>query len=195
MLCYLEDVFHKPILTKGEYIESVHLQAVCQRLWNKVVISQKLTQITHDQLEDVDAALKEFYEEAVYDTAKQTKIKEETIRDWCENKLITTTGTRSIIHQESGLTGRLSNKAISILEDKYLIRAENGFGATWIELTHDILIEPIKDANNAWRYEREKRSKKALFLKITISHSSYYYWICISGILLLSTTTYFTGTN
>jgi hypothetical protein len=79
---HIEDVFHKPLITKGEYVEPVHLQVVCQRLWNKVVISQKLTQITHDQLEDVDAALKEFYEEAVHDTAKQTKIKEETMRDW-----------------------------------------------------------------------------------------------------------------
>src|SRR5690242_2690633 len=125
---HVEDVFHKPITTKGEYVEPVHLQVVCQRLWNKAIISQKLTQITHDQLEDVDAALKDFYEDAVRDTAKQTGIKEETIRDWCENKLITTSGTRSIIHQESNLTGGLSNKAVSILENKYyLIRAESRF--------------------------------------------------------------------
>ena len=150
----------------GEYVEPVHLQVVCQRLWNKVT-SQNLTQITHDQIEDVDIALKEFYEEAVYHTAKQTKIKEELIRDWCENKLITTTGTRSIIHQESSLTGGLSNKAVSILERKYLVRAESRFGATWIELTHDRLIEPIKESNKIWRKQQIK-SKRLSRLKVII---------------------------
>jgi YVTN family beta-propeller protein len=167
---HVEDVFHKPTITKGEYVEPVHLQVVCQRLWNKVV-SQRLTQITHDQLGDVDARLKEFYEEAVHDTAKETKIKEQVIRDWCENKLITTTGTRSIIHQESNFTGGLSNKAVSILENKYyLIRAEGRSGATWIELTHDRLIEPIKNSNNAWRIKQteHERKKKNLLLKISI---------------------------
>jgi tetratricopeptide (TPR) repeat protein len=163
---HVEDVFRKPIITKGEYVEPVHLQVVCQRLWNKVV-SQRLTQITHDQLEDVDAALKDFYEEAVHDTAKQTKIKEQLIRDWCENKLITTTGTRSIIHQESSLTGGLSNRAVSILENKYyLIRAESRFGATWIELTHDRLIEPIKESNKKWRNQQIR--SKLLRLKVMV---------------------------
>jgi tetratricopeptide (TPR) repeat protein len=163
---HIEDVFHKPVITKGEYVEPVHLQVVCQRLWNKVT-SQNLTEITHDQLEDVDAALKEFYEEAVYDTAKQTKVQEETIRDWCENKLITTTGTRSIIQQESDSTNGLSNKAVSILENKYLVRAESRFGATWIELTHDRLIEPIKESNKIWRKQQIK-SKSLSRLKVII---------------------------
>ncbi len=163
---HVEDVFHKPIITKGEYVEPVHLQVVCQRLWNKIA-SQRLTQITHNQLEDADAALKEFYEEAIHDTAKQTKIKEEIIRDWCENKLITTTGTRSIIHQESNTTGGLNNKAVSILEKKYLIRAESRFGATWIELTHDRLIEPIKESNKKWRKQQTK-SKRLFRLKVII---------------------------
>src|SRR5215467_10843381 len=44
---HVEDVFHKPRITRGEYVEPVHLQVVCQRLWNKVV-SQKLTEITHN---------------------------------------------------------------------------------------------------------------------------------------------------
>jgi hypothetical protein len=59
-------------------------------------------------LEDVDAALKDFYDEAVRGTGQ-------IIRDRCENKLITS-GTRGIIHQESSLTGALSNKAVSVLE-------------------------------------------------------------------------------
>ncbi len=163
---HVEDVFHHSIITKGEYVEPVHLQVVCQRLWNKVV-SQRLTQITHDQLDDVDAALKEFYEEAVHDTSKQTKIKEEIIRNWCENKLITTTGTRSIIHQESNTTGGLSNNAVSLLEKKYLVRAESRFGATWFELTHDRLIEPIKESNKIW-HKQQAKSKRSSHLKVIV---------------------------
>jgi hypothetical protein len=45
---HVEDVFHKPIITR-EYVEPVHLQVVCQKLWNKVS-SQKLTQIRHNLL-------------------------------------------------------------------------------------------------------------------------------------------------
>jgi tetratricopeptide (TPR) repeat protein len=182
---HVEDVFHKPIITKGDYVEPVHLQVVCQRLWNKVIISQRLTHITHDHLEDVDAALKDFYDEAVYDTAKQTKIKEEVIRDWCENKLITTTGTRSIIHQEYSLAGGLSNKAVSILENKYLVRAESRFGATWIELTHDRLIEPIKESNKKWRKQQIK-SKRLSRLKIIVPIAV----IAVVGISIFAYNTY-----
>jgi hypothetical protein len=104
----------------------------------------------------VDAALKDFYEEAVHDTVKQTGIKENVIRDWCEDKLITTSGTRSIIHQEYDSTGGLSNEAVSVLASKHLIREESRFGATWIELTHDRLIDPIKTSNKEWRVEQER---------------------------------------
>jgi tetratricopeptide (TPR) repeat protein len=181
---HVEDVFHKPTITKGEYVEPVHLQVVCQRLWNKVV-SQSLTQITRDQLEDVDAALKEFYEEAVHDTAKQTRIKENVIRDWCEDKLITTTGTRSIIHQEYDSTGGLSNEAVSVLASKHLIREESRFGATWIELTHDRLIEPIKEANKKWHDEQYK-SKRSFRIKVLLPIAV----ITIIGISIFASNTY-----
>ena len=73
----------------------------------------------------------------------------------------------SIIHQESSQTGGLSNKAVSILENKYLVRAESRFGATWIELTHDRLIEPIKESNKIW-HKQQIKSKRKSRLKIII---------------------------
>ena len=45
----------------------------------------------------------------------------------------------------------LANRAIEPLIDAHLVRAEKRRGATWFELAHDRLIEPIRANNAAWR--------------------------------------------
>ena len=47
----------------------------------------------------------------------------------------------------------LSNRAIRLLEDTHLIRAEKRLGATWFELSHDRLIQPVRKNNAAWFQE------------------------------------------
>jgi tetratricopeptide (TPR) repeat protein len=163
---HVEDVFHKPIITKGEYVEPIQLQVVCQRLWKKVV-SQKLTQITRDQLEDVDKALVDFYVDGMSEASKRTRTKEEIIRKWFDEKLITSSGTRSVVHRGSESTGGLSNNVVNVLENKYLIRKEERSGAQWYELSHDRLIKPIKDSNRKW-YEQRRKSRNSLFLKVIL---------------------------
>ena len=50
-------------------------------------------------------------------------------------------------HEESQ---GLENRAITPLVDAHLVRAEKRRGATWFELAHDRLIEPVRQNNAAW---------------------------------------------
>ena len=56
--------------------------------------------------------------------SKKTGINEKNIRNWCEEKLITSSGTRSIVHRGTSSTEGMHNDVIDILEKKYLIRRE-----------------------------------------------------------------------
>ncbi|MGC2572467.1 MAG: beta-propeller fold lactonase family protein, partial [Candidatus Nitrosopolaris sp.] len=155
---------------QGEFVEPIQLQLVCQRLWNKLKTSQ-VSQITQDDfgyLGDVDKALEDFYLEAICKASKQTGISEGAIRKWFEEKLITSSGTRGVVHRGVRTSGGIPNSVTDILENKYLIRREKRSGAQWYELTHDRLIEPITDSNAKWKNERKK---KRLVLKIAIPSS------------------------
>ena len=64
----------------------------------------------------------------------------------------------------------MPNRVADILEDMHLIRKEWRSGSPWYEITHDRLIQPIKNSNKTWRYEIDlkKRSEQTLRLKIII---------------------------
>jgi YVTN family beta-propeller protein len=163
----VEDVFGTVVETTGEYVEPVHLQVVCQRLWDTgLPVDQK--SISETSLGDVDEALEDFYTDAVAVSADKAQVNEGTIRKSCEKKLITSSGTRAFVHRGAfaefineeykSVTEAKIDKVISILEEKYLIRAEWRSGAKWYELTHDRLIGPIKASNLKWN-EHEKKKK------------------------------------
>jgi energy-coupling factor transporter ATP-binding protein EcfA2 len=152
-------------LIKGEFVEPIQLQVVCQRLWDKLKTSQ-VDQINQDHFRysgDVDEALKVFYESATYQASKQTGVPENFIRNWIEQKLITSKGTRDIVHREHESTGGIPNTVVDILENNYLIRKEEHSGAQWYELTNDRLIRPIQDSNEAWRRHRRRKGFRKYF--------------------------------
>ncbi|HZD83851.1 MAG TPA: tetratricopeptide repeat protein, partial [Nitrososphaeraceae archaeon] len=164
---YIEIPGDGSIQIEGEYIEPIYLQIVCRRWWHESSASKgsdNRMEISKD-LANVDKALQDFYEHAVHSAAKQTGVHESRIRNWCQHKLMTSSGTRGMIHQEHKSTAGLNNKAISILEKNYLVRAEIRLGAKWYELAHDRMIEPIKNSNKTWR---KKEIKKSLVKKVII---------------------------
>src|SRR5256885_11859523 len=65
-------------------------------------------------------------------------------------QLITPQDIRGQVLQGEGQSQGLDNRAIRALIDAYLVRAEKRRGATWFELAHDRLIEPIRKDNAAW---------------------------------------------
>jgi YVTN family beta-propeller protein len=158
----VENIFGKIVDMKGEYVEPVYLQVVCQRLWMKV-ISSRITEITQEHLKglaDVNQALTGFYLDTISYASKQTHIKQDTIRNWFDQKLITSSGTRGIVHREDKSTGGLPNNVVDILQQRYLIRQEWRSGSRWYELTHDRLIGPIREYNKEWK--QKKKVKKII---------------------------------
>ncbi|HEY6287635.1 MAG TPA: hypothetical protein VIX20_18340, partial [Ktedonobacteraceae bacterium] len=144
------DNMGKTIEIIGEFVEPVQLQVVCQNLWQE--LPQEVTEITEQHLlafGDVDRQLSKFYESAVTEAATKAVIKEKELRQWCEKWLITSTGTRNIVHRGLQLTEGIPNAALDILEARHLINSEWRAGARWYELTHDRFIEPIQASNAA----------------------------------------------
>ena len=149
----------------GEFVEPVQLQVVCQNLWNE--LPPDATEITEKHLlafGGVDRPLSRFYEVAVKAAATKAGIVEEELRDWCEKWLITSTGTRGIVHRGPQLTEGIHNTALDILEARHLINSEWRAGARWYELTHDRLIDPIRASNESWKKQKEEKVNQASLL-------------------------------
>ncbi len=149
----------------GEFVEPVQLQVVCQNLWQEM--PRDITQITEQHLlafGDLDRPLSKFYESAISAAAAQTNIYENALRQWCQQWLITSTGTRGIVHRDPQQTKGIPNEALDILATMHLIRSEWRSGAHWYELTHDRFIAPIRASNERWNKQREEKLNQVPFL-------------------------------
>ena len=138
----------------GPYVEPVQLQVVCFHLWQQ--LSPEKTQITEDELSsigNVDQSLATYYATQVTAIADRANVKERLIRNWFEHELITESGLRGQVLMGAEASKGLPNTAIRMLEDAHLIRAEKRLGATWFELAHDRLIQPVRSNNADWFQE------------------------------------------
>jgi uncharacterized FlaG/YvyC family protein len=182
---------------KGEFIEPIHLQVVCQRLWQKLVHTSNISLDDLEIIGDVDKALEDFYEGVIHKASEDTrsnsakphqgaKIYEGDIRIWCEKKLITSTGTRSIVHRGPRLTSGIPNVIIDSLENNYLIRGEWKSGAKWYELTHDRLIKPVLDSNRRWKNNLQTKLKRKKRERSKILIVSIGAFVALYAILVLS---------
>jgi WD40 repeat protein len=135
----------------GLYVEPVHLQVVCRRLWSSLERSDN--EIDLDDLErigNVDTALADYYSLQVAVVAAKTGVPERAIREWFDHKLITKQNIRSQVLLAPEKSDGLENRAIYELEQTYLIRSEKRGGSIWFELAHDRLITPVRENNQAW---------------------------------------------
>lgn len=136
----------------GAYIEPVHLQIVCRKLWENLPDDCTVIRAKHvQQFGDVDQALTGFYEETVKKVVAQTDVSERSLRTWVSSQLITPAHTRSLVYRDRYETAGLSNEAVDMLHNAYIIRADIRGQNTWYELTHDRLVEPILEANQNWQ--------------------------------------------
>ncbi|MFO0015141.1 MAG: FHA domain-containing protein [Synechococcaceae cyanobacterium] len=135
----------------GQVVEPVQLQVVCRRLWADLPEGQsEITSEAITSLQDVDTALAGYYAEQVQQVAATITIPERLIRRWFEQELITEFGLRGQVLKEPGSSAGLDNRAINLLIDSHIVRAEHRLEATWFELAHDRLIGPIKKDNGIW---------------------------------------------
>jgi hypothetical protein len=134
----------------GPYIEPVQLQVVCHRLWEaprpdpKRIREQDLAAFG-----EVDESLAGYYAQRVSIAAQETGASERSIREWFDQKLITEQGLRGTVLMGSERDG-LDPRAIRMMIDAHLVRAEKRGGATWFELAHDRLLGPVRADNADW---------------------------------------------
>ena len=165
--------------TRGEFVEPVQLQVVCQSLWENLppewksgpnASSDGSRLITAEYIErfgDVDNALACYYDRSVEKatTASEGRIGEGELRRWFGTALITPTGTRGLAFRGApGASWRIPGLALKELEEAHVIRREDRSGTTTHELTHDRFIEPIQKSNDKWlaRYQEAERSRAKL---------------------------------
>ena len=151
--------------TRGEFVEPVQLQVVCQSLWENLpsewkngpnASSDGSRLITAEYIErfgDVDNALACYYDRSVERAAaaSEGRIGEGELRRWFGTALITPTGTRGLAFRGApGATWRIPGLALKELEEAHVIRREDRSGTITHELTHDRFIEPIQKSNHKW---------------------------------------------
>ncbi len=132
----------------GVYVEPLQLQVVCYDLWEKLKPNEQT--IGLDKVGDIGEALSSYYVNAVERAAGRIENTERLIREWFQNKLITPDGVRNQVRHEAVASGGLDNALIAKLVDSYIVRAEHRGGSLWYELSHDRLIDPISQNNEAW---------------------------------------------
>jgi hypothetical protein len=164
---------------RGEFVEPVQLQVVCQSLWENLPIEWKngadanrdsphlITLEYVDRFGDVNNALARYYDRSVERAAaaSQGRIGEGELRRWIGTALITPTGTRGLAFRGApGATWRIPGLALKELEDAHVIRREERAGTITHELTHDRFIEPIQKSNEVWlaRYQDAERIRAKL---------------------------------
>ena len=153
--------------TQVRYVVPFQLQVMCWKVWKSLESAanekgETFSSIGLDDIEtygDVDYALRDYYADRVREIASQAEeplIREWEIRDWFERQLITEQHFRSQTQTNPVSREAYPGKIREALEDAYIIRSDTRAGATWYELSHDNLIEPILESNKRTREARER---------------------------------------
>ena len=136
----------------GPTVEPVQLQVACRQVWNRLGADTKAIDLDDVQaVGNVDQALASYYADCIATAVAESGVGERALRDWFENELVTPQGIRGQVLYGPRQNGAFSERAVKMLTDAHLVRAESRRGATWYELAHDRLIEPVKEDNARWR--------------------------------------------
>jgi hypothetical protein len=149
----------------GPYIEPVHLQVVCQNLWERLLGDETptdercVTAADLDRLDCergdadadyVDRALAGYYDARVVAVASGGGVTEGALRRWIERSLVNERGVRLQVLREQPSSGGMQTPVLDRLVDTFLLRLEDRGGRRWFELAHDRLVEPVCASNAAW---------------------------------------------
>lgn len=135
----------------GQHVEPVQLQVVCLRIWKQLAPDTREIGLAEiERYGNVDTALADYYADSVRDIAARTGVQERLIRRWVEEHLTTGDNFRCQVVEQPGRTHGLDNAVLAELEDAHLVRRDRQRGVRWYELTHDRLVQPIRESNAAW---------------------------------------------
>jgi hypothetical protein len=154
----------------GRLVEPLHLQLVCQSLWEELDADDTLITKEHLRtLGDVDQVLGQLYDNAVRAASAAGGIPEKRLRRRIESDFITPAGTRGIVFVGDEADGAGFRTAVDELERQHLIRAEWRAGADWHELTHDRLIQPIRASNARYRAIAARRVRRLVAIALAVA--------------------------
>jgi WD40 repeat protein len=146
----------KEEMTIGPNVEPVQLQVVCSQLWANLPADKRtITAADVQQYGNIDRALIDFYEGAVKQVTRQTRVKERDVRHWFDRQLITPMQTRGLVLRGETDTAGLPNAAVDLIEQRHLISSDVRAGARWYELSHDRLIDPVLQSDRAYDLARQ----------------------------------------
>lgn len=138
---------------RGTYVEPVLLQVVCDSLWRMLSghpDAFDTISATHlDEFGSLDTALRRYYSYAVAKASGRDEEKELRIRDWIQDDLLTRQGLRRQTRTQPDVAD--PEEVLRLLQERYLIRDDPRPNATWWELSHDRLSDPIVEDNRIWR--------------------------------------------
>jgi hypothetical protein len=147
----------------AEHVEPLQLQVVCSQIWDS--LTAKSRSISADNLQtfgNVDDALRAYYDATIRKVMAAIKkqeinLQELAVRNWIEEKLIVTDGTRSLyyLRRENFSKPTAVHFILDILDREHLVRPEVRAGRRWYELSHDRFVGPIVQSNREFR-ERER---------------------------------------
>jgi hypothetical protein len=166
-ICTEDPLNDKTIEFRGELVDAIYLQSICQIWWkNQFPLTIIKNFVSKTAILKVDDVLKQFYNDIITSTCKETRISEDKIRKWCENNLITSTDKRKIVQHNNEFINEIQTNVIDIFERKGLVKAVFLFGVKWYELTHDRLISPIRASNKTWRQQHSVKFKMISIIKL-----------------------------
>lgn len=150
----------------GTHVEPVQLQVVCFRLWDAMPADDlSIDETDLDEYGDVTESLAGYYADSVRRVAGGSRERERAIREWFGTRLIRAGDVRGQVLRGAESSDGLDHAEVEELLDTHLVRAESRAGATWYELAHDRLIEPVRADNARWRAEHlsEVQERAALW--------------------------------
>jgi len=144
---------------KEWFVEPVQLQVVCHTVWARLAEERgrAFTRIGREDVEgynDFQVALGSYFANVVREAAQRSRVPESVIRRWFEEQLITARGFRSQTFEPPSHNGGNKDRLLSTLERRYLIRGDHVGDKHWYELSHDGLVEPIREDNRRWFREQ-----------------------------------------
>ncbi len=151
-----------PRFKRAEFIEMMHLQIVCHRLWARLPRGITVIEEVHlmnaasggQTFDDFfDNILDDFYDWTVKEVSNSDETRvhggysEELIRLGCM-QFVTPALTRAVVKRTNERVGRLPYYIVKQLNERHLLRCEKRSDDEWYELAHDHLVKPIGRGND-----------------------------------------------
>lgn len=135
----------------GRHVEPVQLQVTCRQIWEGLGDADHIGLDDIESAGDVNEALAGYYAASVAAVSRETLVPERALRDWFERELVTAQGFRGQVLAGPESATDAGGRVLELLTAAHLLRAESRRGATWYELAHDRLTQPIAEDNARWR--------------------------------------------